>query len=59
MTDKLTRKDKIRSDGRVEPASRIHLGLEKLLVKRITEFAFAIPVRRVYHNTEENKNASR
>ena len=55
VTDKLTRKDKIRSDGRVEPASRIHLGLEKLLVKRITEFAFAIPVRRVYHNTEENK----
>ena len=55
VTDKFSRKDKIKSDGRVEPASRIHLGLEKLLVKRITEFAFAIPVRRVYHNTEENK----
>lgn len=55
VTDKFSRKDKIKSDGRVEPASRIHLGLEKLLVKRITEFAFAIPVRRVYHNTEENE----
>ena len=55
VNDKIGRKDKTRSDGSVDPASRIHLGLEKLLVKRVTEFAFAIPVRRVYHNTEDNE----
>lgn len=48
------RRDKIKSDGQVERASRIHLGLEKLITKRTTEFAFAIPVRRVYHNTDDN-----
>ena len=50
-----SRKDKIRSDGSKEVASRIHIGLEKLLVKRMTEFMFAIPVKRVYHNTEGNE----
>lgn len=55
VDDKETRKDKIKSDGQVEKASRIYIGLEKLLTKRITEFAFAIPVRRVYHNTEDNE----
>lgn len=54
VDDKETRKDKIKSDGQVEKASRIYIGLEKLLTKRTTEFAFAIPVRRVYHNTEDN-----
>ena len=53
--DKETRKDKVRSDGTLEKASRIYIGLEKLLTKRTTEFAFAIPVRRVYHNTEDNE----
>lgn len=54
VDDKETRKDKIKSDWQVEKASRIYIGLEKLLTKRTTEFAFAIPVRRVYHNTEDN-----
>lgn len=55
VDDKETRKDKIKSDGQIEKASRIYIGLEKLLTKRTTEFAFAIPVRRVYHNTEDNE----
>lgn len=54
VNDNENRRDKIKSDGQVERASRIHLGLEKLITKRTTEFAFAIPVRRVYHNTEDN-----
>lgn len=52
--DTVSRKDKIRSDGTKEVASRIHIGLEKLLVKRMTEFMFAIPVKRVYHNIESD-----
>ncbi|WP_106828078.1 phage portal protein [Parabacteroides pacaensis] len=55
VDDKETRKDKVKSDGTLEKASRIYIGLEKLLTKRTTEFAFAIPVRRVYHNTEDNE----
>lgn len=55
VNDKLTRVDKVRSDGTVEPASRITIGLEKLLTKRVNEFTFAIPVRRVYTNTDENE----
>lgn len=54
VNDKENRKDKVKSDGTLERASRIHLGLEKLLTKRTTEFTFAIPIRRVYHNAEEN-----
>lgn len=55
VNDKENRKDKVKSDGTLERASRIHLGLEKLLTKRTTEFAFAIPIRRIYHNTEDNE----
>lgn len=55
VTDKENRKDKVKSDGQVERASRIHLGLEKLLTKRTTEFMFAIPIRRVFHNIEDNE----
>ena len=55
VSDTVTRKDKIKSDGTVEKASRIYIGLEKLLTKRITEFMFSIPVRRVYHNIEDNE----
>lgn len=54
VDDSKTRKDKVKSDGTLEKASRIYIGLEKLLTKRTTEFAFAIPVRRVYHNTEND-----
>lgn len=55
VDDKINRRDRTRSDGNIEKASRIYLGLEKLLTSRITEFMFAIPVKRVYHNTENNK----
>ncbi len=55
VTDTVTRKDKIRKDGTKEEASRIYIGLEKLLVKRMTEFMFAIPVKRVYHDIEGNE----
>lgn len=54
VDDKETRKDKVKSDGILEKVSRIYIGLEKLLTKRTTEFAFAIPVRRVYHNTDDS-----
>lgn len=52
VNDNVNRKDKIRKDGTKEEASRIYIGLEKLLTKRMTEFMFAIPVKRVYHNIE-------
>ena len=52
VQDHCSRKDKERSDGIVEKASRIYIGLEKLLTKRMTEFMYAIPVKRFYHNTE-------
>ena len=55
VSDTITRKDKIKSDGTVEKASRIYIGLEKLLTKRMTEFMFSIPVKRIYHNIENNK----
>lgn len=55
LEDKTNRVDKVRSDGVVEEASRISIGLEKLLTKRINEFTFSIPVRRVYSNTEDNE----
>lgn len=54
VADTITRKDKVRKDGTKEEASRIYIGLEKLLTKRMTEFMFAIPVKRVYHNIEGN-----
>lgn len=55
VNDHLDRKDKPREDGSLEKAARIPIGLEQLLTKRMCEFCFAIPVKRTYHNTEENK----
>jgi hypothetical protein len=52
VNDHLDRKDKVRDDGSIEKAARIPIGLEQLLTKRICEFSFAIPVKRVYHNTD-------
>lgn len=50
-------KDRIRDrdleDGKTEKASRIYIGLEKLLTSRYVDFTFAIPVKRIYHNTDE------
>lgn len=60
VTDKHSRKDKVRKgDGFVEKASRIHIGLEQLITRRMTEFCFAIPPKRRYKNIENNeiKNA--
>ena len=50
VNDKKGRKDKVHNDGSVDKAARIPIGLEKLLVKRMTEFTFSIPVKRVYSN---------
>lgn len=55
LTDPMGRKDKFDSNGNlIGKASRIYIGLEKLLTNRMTEFCFAIPVKRVYRNTEDN-----
>lgn len=55
VNDNITRRDKIKADGRIDKASRIYLGLEKLLTNRMSEFTFALPVKRVYGNTEDKK----
>lgn len=57
VSDTTNRKDRIKSDGTLEKASRIYIGLEKLLTKRTTEFSFAIPVRRVYSNIEGDEKS--
>lgn len=54
VTDKQRRPDKVR-DGKEEKVSRIYLALQKLLVKRMAEFMFAIPVKRLYSNIEGNE----
>ncbi len=53
--DQTSRRDKVRKNGIVEKAARIHIGLEKLLTSRTNEFMFALPVKRIYSNTEENE----
>lgn len=55
VNDHAGRKDKVRKDGAIEKAARIPIGLEKLLVKRTNEFMFALPVKRVYSNIEDNE----
>lgn len=55
VTDVTNRKDKIHGNGKVDKAARIYVGLEKLLVSRMTEFMCAIPVKRVYHNIDGNE----
>lgn len=54
VKDRTSRKDKVHN-GQVEIASRIHIGLEKLITKRATEFTFAIPVRRNYINATSDE----
>lgn len=49
--DKINLKDK--KNG-TEKSARIPIGLERLLVNRINEFTFAIPVKRVYNHTEDD-----
>lgn len=53
MNDHTSREDRPRSNGGIDKASRITVGLEKLLVNRITEFMFSIPVKRIYHNADD------
>lgn len=55
LSDTTSLKDKVRSDGQVDKSARIVIGLEKLHVKRMAEFTFSIPVKRVYSNTEDNE----
>lgn len=56
LTDPMGRKDKFDSRGNlIGKAARIYIGLEKLLTNRMSEFCFAIPVKRVYRNTEGNQ----
>lgn len=52
LKDTTNLRDKHRKDGSVEKSSRQALGMEKLLVKRMSEFMFSIPVKREYGNTE-------
>ena len=54
LSDTTTLKDKIRSDGHVDKSARIIVGLEKLHVRRMAEFTYSIPVKRVYSNVEDN-----
>lgn len=55
LSDSTTLKDKVRTDGQVDKSARIIVGLEKLHVKRLSEFTFAIPVKRVYNNIHDNE----
>ena len=54
VTDTQGRQDKVRSGGKVDKAARLSLGLERLLCKRINQFAFTLPVKRVYSNIDGN-----
>lgn len=55
VKDTQTRRDKIRKDGTIEKAARIHIGMEKLHVSRMNEFTFGVRVKRVYSNIENNQ----
>ena len=55
VSDMIGRKDRQRSDGVVEKASRIYIGLEKLLSNRYNEYTFSLPVKRVYSNIDGNE----
>ncbi len=56
--DMIGRKDRQRSDQVLEKASRIYIGMEKLLSHRYNEYTFSLPVKRVYSNLEENETRS-
>lgn len=52
LKDTVNLRDKKRKDGTVEKSCRLSIGMERLLVTRMSEFMFSIPVKRIYHNTE-------
>lgn len=54
MTDK-TYRDKVNKKGEVIRMCRVTLGLQKLAVKRMTELAFGIPVKRMYNAKKGNE----
>ncbi|MDE5869107.1 MAG: phage portal protein, partial [Muribaculaceae bacterium] len=54
LSDHENLRDKVRKDGTVEKSARLSLGLERLLVKRMSEFMFAIPEKREYKNINNN-----
>lgn len=56
VKDTTTRKDKIKANGIVDKASRIYIGLERLLTNRMSEFTFSIPVKRVYSGLDDKKS---
>lgn len=55
VKDTVGRQDKVRPGGKVDKAARLYIGLERLLCKRINQFAFTLPVKRVYSNLEDNE----
>lgn len=55
LGDTVRLRDKVLKDGGVEKSARITVGLEKLLCKRMSEFTFAIPVKRIYSNVDDNE----
>ncbi len=55
MTDK-TYRDKVNKKGEMIRMCRVTLGLQKLAVKRMTELAFGIPVKRMYNVKKDNEN---
>lgn len=58
VDDKIGRPDKVvQTDKgtRIEDAARIPVGMEQLLVERVNEFAFTLPVIREYDGVEDNE----
>lgn len=55
LKDTTNLRDKYRKDGSVEKSCRLSLPMERLLVKRMSEFMFSIQAKRVYGNTENNE----
>lgn len=54
VNDHALRPDKPRKGKPTEKVSRIHVALQQLVVRRMTEFMFALPVKRVYHHPENS-----
>ncbi|MFV0536813.1 MAG: phage portal protein [Dysgonomonas sp.] len=53
MTDKVTRKDKVRPDGSLEKVARVTYGMQRISTRRMTQMAFSIPVKRNYDTGED------
>lgn len=52
VMDKRQRPDKVRRGRPIEKVSRIPVSLERLTVNRISQFMFALPVKRIYSNAD-------